>query len=81
MRKELLKRIAAYASLTFAARFSGQLTSSSYRVGFAEIRRDWMFVCPDRCLTVSSLFFILDRMRLHAVANLYNFGHCLAAVA
>ena len=23
----------------------------------------------------------VDRMQLHAVANLYNFGHCLAFVA
>jgi len=30
---------------------------------------------------VSSLFFILDRMRLNAVANLYSFGHSLTLVA
>jgi len=25
--------------------------------------------------------FHFDRLRLHAVANLYNFGHCVAFVA
>jgi hypothetical protein len=34
----------------------------------------------DACSDVGSLFFILDRMRLQALANLYSFGHCFAYV-